>query len=121
MLAEVGVGGAGVSVMTGNPGVGVEEGASVVEVSAMGLRVAVGVGGAVGMGGAAGWEHATVTKRSSASRRTIRLQEQLSVALFALLQYTAQLLNLAVEFALSPGHVEGVSKERQPGDCIDGK
>ena len=115
MLAEVGVGGAGVFVMTGNPDVGVEEGASVVEVSAMGLRVAVGAGGA------AGREHATVTKRSSASRRTIRLQEQLSVALFALLQYTAQLLNLAVEFALSPGHVEGVSKERQPGDCIDGK
>ncbi len=118
MLAEVGVGGAGVSVMTGDPNVGVEAGAWVVEVSAMGLRAAVG---AVGVGGAAGWEHATVTKRSSASRRTIRLQEQLSVALFALLQYTAQLLNLAVEFALSPGHVECVSKERQPGDCIDGK
>ena len=58
MLAEVGVGGAGVSARTGNSGVGVEVGASVVEVSAMGLRVAVGVGGA------AGWEHATTPKEA---------------------------------------------------------
>ena len=103
MLAELGVGGAGVSARTGSD-VGVDWGVWI-----------------VGVGVAAGWEHATTTKRSSSSRRTIRTQEQLSVALFALLQHTAQLLNLTVEFALSPGHVEGVSKERQPGDCIEGK
>ena len=70
MLAEVGVGDAGVSVMTGNPDVGVDPGVWIVGVGARGLGVAVEVG--IG----AGWEHAAVAKRSSASRRTIRTQEK---------------------------------------------
>lgn len=115
MLAEVGVGGAGVSARTGNSDVGVGVGVWIVGVGSSGLGVTVGVD--VG----AGWKHAATSNRSSASRRTVRIQERLSVALFALLQYAAQFLNLTVEFALPPGHVEGVSKERQPGDCIDGK